>query len=147
TELMTPLVRRAYNILRRRGEVPDVGIDGRLVALDFRSPLARAQGQRNIQNTLFWLQSVQAMGPSALAAVNLPQAARILADALGVPSDLIAHDNGVTTRNLSSPRNRSALRRICSATRIRRCLTTSTASSPAASRPKTAAASSRISRS
>ena len=56
------------------------------------TPLARAQGQRNVQNTLSWLQAVQAMGPEALAAVNLPQAARFLGDALGVPSDLILND-------------------------------------------------------
>ncbi|AEP10156.1 portal protein [Micavibrio aeruginosavorus] len=92
TELMTPLIMRAFAILRRRGEVPDIAIDGRLVTLDYRSPLARAQGQRNVQNTLSWLQAVQAMGPEALAAVNLPQAARFLGDALGVPSDLILND-------------------------------------------------------
>ncbi len=92
TELMTPLVQRAYAILRRRGEVPDVNIDGRLVTLDYRSPLARAQGQRNVQNTLFWLEAVQSMGPAALSAVNLPQAARVLGDALGVPSDLILNE-------------------------------------------------------
>lgn len=91
TELMTPLIQRAYAILRRRGEVPDVNIDGRLVTLDYRSPLARSQGQRNVQNTLFWLQAVQAMGAEALSAVNLPQAARVLGDALGVPSDLISN--------------------------------------------------------
>ena len=92
TELMTPLIQRAYAILRRRGEVPDVNIDGRLVTLDYRSPLARAQGQRNVQNTLFWIESVRAMGAEAMAAVNLPQAARVLGDALGVPSDLILND-------------------------------------------------------
>lgn len=92
TELMTPLIQRAYGILRRRGEVPDVNIDGRLVTLDYRSPLARAQGQRNVQNTLFWIESVQAMGPGAMTAINLPQAARVLGDALGVPSDLILND-------------------------------------------------------
>lgn len=92
TELMIPLIQRAYAILRRRGEVPDVNIDGRLVTLDYRSPLARAQGQRNVQNTLFWIDSVRAMGPEALSAVNLPQAARVLGDALGVPSDLILND-------------------------------------------------------
>jgi hypothetical protein len=95
TELMTPLIQRAYAILRQRGEVPDVNIDGRFVTLDYRSPLARAQGQRNIQNTLFWLQSVQAMGPAALSAVNWPQAARVLGDALGVPSDLILNDRPI----------------------------------------------------
>lgn len=91
-ELMTPLIQRAYAILRRRGAVPDVNIDGRYVTLDYRSPLARAQGQRNVQNTLFWLQSVQLMGPAAMPAVNWPQAARVLGDALGVPADLILNE-------------------------------------------------------
>jgi len=89
SELMTPLIKRAFAILRRRGEVPDINIDGRLVELDYRAPLARAQGQRNVQNTLSWIQSVLAMGGEAATAINLPEAARFLGDALGVPSDLI----------------------------------------------------------
>jgi hypothetical protein len=89
SEMMTPLVKRAFAILRRRGEVPDVAIDGRLVELDYRAPLARAQGQRNIQNTLSWIESVMAMGGAAAEAINLPEAARFLGDALGVPSNLI----------------------------------------------------------
>ena len=92
TELLTPLIQRAFNILKRRAEVPDINLDGRLVAVDYRSPLARNQGQRNVQNTLSWINSVLAMGPEASAAVNLPQAARFLGDALGVPSDLIRKD-------------------------------------------------------
>jgi hypothetical protein len=92
SELLTPLVLRAFSILRRRGEVPDIAIDGRLVELDYRAPLARAQGQRNVQNTLSWVQAVLGMGPEARAAINLPQAARFLGDALGVPSDLITKD-------------------------------------------------------
>lgn len=89
TELLTPLITRAFSILRRRGEIPDISLDGRLVAVDYRSPLARAQGQRNVQNTLSWITSVIAMGGDAATALNLPQAARFLGDALGVPSDLI----------------------------------------------------------
>lgn len=89
TELLTPLVKRAFAILRRRGEVPDIALDGRLVAVDYRSPLARAQGQRNVQNTLTWITSVLAMGPEAAQSVNLPAAARFLGEALAVPSDLI----------------------------------------------------------
>jgi len=92
SELLTPLIQRAFAILRRRGEVPDIAIDGRLVAVDYRSPLARSQGQRNVQNTLSWINSVLAMGPEASAAMNLPQAARFLAEALGVPSDLVRTD-------------------------------------------------------
>ncbi len=92
SELMTPLVQRAFNILRRRGEVPDINLDGRLVELDYRAPLARAQGQRNIQNTLFWVESVLAMGGEAVTALNLPATARFLGESLGVPSDLIRGD-------------------------------------------------------
>ena len=92
TELLTPLIQRAFAILRRRGEVPDLSIDGRLVAVDYRSPLARNQGQRNVQNTLSWINSVLSMGPEAASAVNLPEAARFLGEALGVPSDLIRKD-------------------------------------------------------
>ncbi len=89
SELLTPLIKRAFAILKRRGEVPDIALDGRLVAVDYRSPLARNQGQRNVQNTLSWISSVLAMGPEASAAINLPQAARFLGEALGVPHDLI----------------------------------------------------------
>ncbi|MCK6417820.1 MAG: portal protein [Alphaproteobacteria bacterium] len=89
SELLTPLIARAFAILRRRGEVPDISIDGRLVSVDYRSPLARAQGQRNVQNTISWLNTVLAMGPAASGAVDLVQAARFLGDALAVPSDLL----------------------------------------------------------
>ena len=89
SELLTPLIKRAFSILKRRGEIPDIALDGRLVALDYRSPLARAQGQRSVQNTLTWIESVIAMGPEAALSIDLFRAAQYLGDALGVPSDLI----------------------------------------------------------
>lgn len=92
-ELLTPLIKRAFAILRRRGEVPDVALDGRLVVVDYRSPLARSQGQRNVQNTLSWLNSVLAMGGAAAEAVDLAQAARFLGEALAVPSHLMRKPN------------------------------------------------------
>jgi hypothetical protein len=92
SELLTPLITRAFSILRRRGEIPDIALDGRLVAVDYRSPLARSQGQRNVQNTLSWINTALGMGGEALLAVNLPQAVRFLGEALGVPSDLIRKD-------------------------------------------------------
>ncbi len=92
SELLTPLIRRAFSILKRRGEIPDIALDGRLVMVDYRSPLARSQGQRNVQNTLSWINSALTMGPEAASAVNLPQAIRFLGEALGVPSDLIRKD-------------------------------------------------------
>jgi len=89
TELLTPLIKRAFSILKRRGEVPDIALDGRLVAVDYRSPLARSQGQRNVQNTLSWINSVLLMGPEASSAIDLQAAAKFLGEALAVPSNLI----------------------------------------------------------
>jgi len=64
-ELLTPLIKRAFAILKRRGEVPNINLDGRFVVVDYRSPLARSQGQSNVQNTLSWINSVLAMGPAS----------------------------------------------------------------------------------
>lgn len=89
SELLTPMIRRAYAILRRRGEIPDIALDGRFVTLDYRAPLARAQAQRNIQNTLAWLSAVQSMGGTAAMTIDAARAAIYVGEALGVPSDLI----------------------------------------------------------
>jgi hypothetical protein len=92
SELLTPMIRRAYAILRRRGEIPDIALDGRFVALDYRAPLARAQAQRNVQNVMTWINSVISMGGDASAAIDFPRTAQFLGEALGVPSDLIRKD-------------------------------------------------------
>ena len=48
-ELLTPLLSRAMAILRRRGEIPDLALDGRFVDLQYKSPLARLQAQQDVQ--------------------------------------------------------------------------------------------------
>jgi len=101
SELLTPLIQRGWAILRRRGEVPDVSIDGRTVQLDYRSPLARAQGQRGVQNTINWITTALAMGPEAAAAVDLAASARFIGEALGVPSDLIRKDLSSITGDMN----------------------------------------------
>jgi hypothetical protein len=89
-ELLAPLVRRSYAILARRGEVPDLPLDGRTVALDYRSPVARAQGQRDLRAVLLWLDAVGGLGGPATAAIDGPAAARWLGERLGVPHNLFA---------------------------------------------------------
>lgn len=88
-ELLVPLVRRCLAILRRRGLVPDLVPDGQTIAIRILSPLARAQARQDAEVTLRWLESVAALGPAALAAVDLPGCARFLADAAGVPPFLV----------------------------------------------------------
>ncbi len=92
TELLIPLVEKAFSILKRRGEIPDISLDGRTVQIDFRSPLARAQGQKDIQNTLTWINTVLSIGGEAIEAVDMRRAATYLGQALGVPSNLIREE-------------------------------------------------------
>lgn len=89
SELLVPLVRRCLAILRRRGLVPDIAVDGRNVAIRILSPLARAQAQRDAEVTLRWLESISALGTEALATADLAACARFLADAAGVPPGLL----------------------------------------------------------
>ena len=89
SELLTPLMMRAVAILRRRGEIPDIVVDGRTVELQYRSPLAQAQAQRDVQATLRWLEVAGGLGKEGEAVVDHEAAARWLARSFGVPAELI----------------------------------------------------------
>ena len=88
-ELLFPLLQRALAILRRRGEIPDLPLDGRIMDLTYRSPLAQVQAQRDVQNALLWLETTSKLGPEAMQVVDLPATAQWLGHSLGVPSHLI----------------------------------------------------------
>ena len=89
SELLTPLVSRGLQILRRRGEIPEIFIDGRLVDLQYRSPLAQSQIQKDVQLTLTWLNAAASFGPEGMAAIDLPAAVRWMGRKLSVPNQLI----------------------------------------------------------
>ncbi|MDW8123157.1 MAG: portal protein [Geminicoccaceae bacterium] len=91
-ELLVPLLRRGLAILHRRGEIPELPLDGRLVEVDYRSPLARAQARADVQNTVLWLETVQRLGPAAQGVVDGRAAAIWLARALGVAGELVRAD-------------------------------------------------------
>lgn len=88
-ELLTPLMSRALAILRRRGEVPPVTLDGTVVDLHYRSPLARVQAREEIRNTLLWLETAGKLGGDAAEFVDLAATSRWLAEVLGVPRELV----------------------------------------------------------
>ncbi|GBD42684.1 hypothetical protein HRbin40_00139 [bacterium HR40] len=88
-ELLAPLIERAVAILVRRGEIPDLPLDGRRVTIGWRSPLARAQAREDVQNILLWLQTIDGLGDVARAVADLPAAVRHLAESLGVPPELV----------------------------------------------------------
>lgn len=92
TELLNPLLGRALAVLRRRGEIPALTLDGRVVELQWRSPLARAQAREDVRNTLLWLEQVGRLGPVAQGVIDPQAAARWLARSLGVPGELVRED-------------------------------------------------------
>ncbi|MEQ8228812.1 MAG: portal protein [Rhodospirillales bacterium] len=89
SELLTPLVTRGLAILTRRGEVPALRIDSKVIDLEYKSPLARHQAQQDVQATLAFLDGLARMGPTALAIVDVEQAAQTLAAAYGVPPKIL----------------------------------------------------------
>lgn len=94
SELLTPLIVRAVHILRRRGEIPDLRIDGHLIDLQYRSPLAQSQAQRDAKNMLTWLTSLAQLGPAGMQAVDPVAAAQWLGRAFNVPAELMARTGG-----------------------------------------------------
>ncbi len=88
-ELLTPLVVRAVHILKRRGEIPPLILDGHLVDLQYRSPLAQNQAQRDSGNLMTWLSAVSQLGPNAMSVVDPVATARWLGRCFQVPAELL----------------------------------------------------------
>lgn len=102
SELMTPLIRRALGILARRGDIPPIDTDGWAIALNWRSPLARAYSRDEAQDALHWLNAIRDLGPGAMAEINVPATVRWLARAFDVPDDLIHSSSNVEEESLDT---------------------------------------------
>ena len=89
SELLTPLIQRGLAILRRRREIPDIVVDGRVVALQYRSPLAQDQAKEDARNVMSWIEMTARLGPEAGTVVDGAAAGRWLARTLGVPAELV----------------------------------------------------------
>lgn len=89
SELLTPLIQRGLAILRRRREIPDIVVDGRVVTLQYRSPLAQDQAKEDARNVVSWIEMTGKLGPEAATVVDGAAAGRWLARTLGVPAELV----------------------------------------------------------
>ncbi|MFC4235156.1 portal protein [Thalassospira xianhensis] len=88
-ELLYPLIRRAIHILVRRGELPDMPLDGDVVQLRHSAPLAQLPKRVQAGQAMDWLSRIATLGPDALGEVDMPQMVRWLADQFGVPDHLL----------------------------------------------------------
>lgn len=89
SELLFPLIKRSYDILRRRGEIENIPLDGRLVTVRYTSPLAQAQGSRDLQNVLSWAQQVIPLGEASGVHIRADKIIRYAAKTLGIPADFV----------------------------------------------------------
>lgn len=89
SELLTPLLKRAFHILRRRGDILNFDLDGKIVDLQYKSPLAMLQAKADVSNISEWVNMVSVLGIEGLSAVNMFEAAKTIGQILNVPAKLI----------------------------------------------------------
>ena len=88
-ELLFPLARRALAILKRRGEIPDITLNGREVDLRIVSPIALHRHRAEAQAALQWFETIALFGPDAAGIVKAQEAARWFAKSFRVPETLL----------------------------------------------------------
>lgn len=88
-ELLTPLLKRAFYILRRRGDVMNFDLDGKIIDLQYKSPLALLQARQDVSNISEWINMISTMGNDGMLAANLFETAKTLGKILNVPATLI----------------------------------------------------------
>lgn len=97
-EFIGPLVNRVLDILDRRGLLPvslgDIKVDGKAISIDYQSPLAQAQDEEELVNTLRYVETiVGTVGPQMLPMfVNIQEFAKIVSKNLGVSEKLQTSD-------------------------------------------------------
>ena len=89
TELLTPLIERAIGILRKRGEIPEIFLDGRLLKIAYQSTRAEKQAQIDANNALLWLSSILKLGEAGVREVNVSAFVRWLGNKLNVPEEAL----------------------------------------------------------
>ncbi len=88
-ELLLPLAERAISILKRRGEIANINLDGHMADIEIISPLAQKQRQRRATAVTNWLQATTAIGPQAAAMINAVEVTKWLANIYDIPAKLL----------------------------------------------------------
>jgi len=91
SELIEPLVAACIDILKERGKIPDIKVDGREVTIRQESPLAKSEGIESFQNTQLWLGTMaQYIPPEVLALkVKVEELPKKFQEQLGTDPTLI----------------------------------------------------------
>lgn len=115
SELLTPLLKRAFYILRRRGDIMNFDLDGRIVDLQYKSPLAMIQARKDVNNVSDWVAMTLSLGAEGALAVNMFETAKWLGKTLNVPTTLIndalpeADNLAALTQNITGDKSHGLL--------------------------------------
>lgn len=90
SELIEQLIKAVLDILTGLGQVPELVVNGKEVTIKMDSPLAKAEGQEEFQNSQIWFQNVSQLPPEVVAAtVKVEDLPRFWQETLGVPASLV----------------------------------------------------------
>jgi len=97
-ELLSPLVNRILDILDKKGLLPvslnDVKVDGKAISIALQSPLAQAQDEEELVNSMRYVETMAGtVGPQLLPLfVNIEKFSTIVANNLNVDKDMIPNE-------------------------------------------------------
>lgn len=94
SEFTEPLVAAVTEILMTLGKIEPIRVDGREVTIRQTSPLSKAEGAENFQNTSLWLSTLAGLLPPEIigASVKVEDLPRSFAEDLGVDISLVRTD-------------------------------------------------------
>jgi hypothetical protein len=97
TELLNPLILRGWQIQIDAGDLEPVEIDGKIIDMQYLSPLARNQALENARNTTLWGDHLTAKGPRYDRHIDDRAYAEALGEMLNVPKKLLLTAKEVDT--------------------------------------------------
>ena len=89
SEFLTPVVIRAISILKRRGEISDILVNGYEVDLKYQSPLAQNQIVCDAENILNWIKTLSEVCGDATSVIDKKAVALYLGKVFGISERLI----------------------------------------------------------
>ncbi|MBQ4472404.1 MAG: head-tail connector protein [Alphaproteobacteria bacterium] len=89
SELLMPLIDRAISLLRKRGALPDIYLDGHYLTITYQSGRAQKQAKTDAENALTWLSEITKFGNEALSQVDVVAFMKWLGQKLNVPASLM----------------------------------------------------------
>lgn len=90
SELLEPLLKRIVDILKKQGKIPDIRVDGKEVAIQFTSPMSRAQDVEELQSLQQFMQYAQMFSPEELRMqIKMEDVPKFIADKVALPASFV----------------------------------------------------------